>query len=138
MRIKIRHEKTYGEIIPLHKSDVILGERMGSMDIREAKGTKQQEILMGKTEYNEVEVENNNKHEQRQAKWHNAFQASGGEIYVFCDNRSCMRSIRSEINFSLGRQTGQCSLTKLADHQAGKRATDGGIWLDVRQNRSFS
>jgi len=92
----------------------------------------------GKTLYIEVEVEANKNHEQRQAKWRNAFQASGGEIYVFCDNRSCMRAIRSEINFSLGRQAGQCSLTNLVDLQAGKRAADGGIWLDVRLNRSFS
>ncbi len=91
-----------------------------------------------KTLFIEVEVEANKNPEQRHAKWHNAFQASGGEIYVFCDNRSCMRSIRSEINFSLGRQAGQCSLTNLADLQAGKRAADGGIWLDVRQSRSFS
>jgi hypothetical protein len=92
----------------------------------------------GKTLYIEIEVEANKNHEQRQAKWHNAFQASGGEIYVFCDNRSCMRAIRSEINFSLGRQAGQCSLTNLVDLQAGKRSADGGIWLDVRLNRSFS
>ncbi|PWB50539.1 MAG: hypothetical protein C3F13_16435 [Anaerolineales bacterium] len=92
----------------------------------------------GKTLYVEVEVEANKNHEQRQAKWRNELQASGGEIYVFCDNRSCMRSIRSEINFSLGRQAGQCCMTNLADLQAGKRAADGGIWLDVRLNRSFS
>ena len=76
----------------------------------------------GKTLYIEVEVDANKNHEQRQAKWRNALQASGGEIYVFCDNRSCMRSIRSEINFSLGGQTAQCCLTNLADFQAGKRA----------------
>ena len=92
----------------------------------------------GKTYFIEVEVEANKNQVQRQAKWHNALQASGGQIYVFCDNRSCMRSIRSEINFSLGRQAGQCCLTNLADLQAGKRASDGGIWLDARQSRSFS
>jgi hypothetical protein len=81
-------EKTYGEIIPLYKSDVIFGERMRSVVFREEKGTKQQEILMVKTEYNEVEVEANKNHEQHQAKWHNAFQASGGEICILCDNRS--------------------------------------------------
>ena len=92
----------------------------------------------GKTLYVEVEVEANKNLEQRQAKWRNAQQASGGQLYVFCDNRSCMRSIRSEINYSLGQQTGQCYLTNLTDLQAGKRAADGGIWLDVRLNRSFS
>ena len=92
----------------------------------------------GQTLYIEVEVEANKNHAQRQAKWRNALQASGGQIYVFCDNRSCMRSIRSEINFGLGRQAGQCCLTNLADLQGGKRAADGGIWLDVRLNGSFS
>jgi hypothetical protein len=92
----------------------------------------------GKTLYVEVEVEANKNLEQRQAKWRNGLQASGGQLYVFCDNRSCMRSIRSEINFSLGQQAGQCYLTNLTDLQAGKRAADGGIWLDVRLNRSFS
>jgi len=48
-----------------------------------------------------------------------------------------MRSIRSEINFNLSRQAGQYGLTNLADLQAGKRAADGEIWLDVRKNRSF-
>jgi len=88
----------------------------------------------GQTLYIEVEAEANKNREQRQAKWRNALQASGGQIYVFCDNRSCMRSIRSEINFSLGRQAAQCYLTNLSDLQAGKRAVDGGIWLDVRPN----
>jgi hypothetical protein len=83
-------------------------------------------------------VEANKKDEQRQVKWRNAVQAISREIYIFCDNCSCMRSIRSEINFSLGRLARQCFLTNLADLQAGKRAADGGIWLDVRQNRSFS
>lgn len=83
----------------------------------------------GKTYFIEVEVEANKNQEQRQTKWRNALQASGGQIYAFCDNRSCMRAIRSEINFSLGRQVGQCCLTNLVDLQAGKRASDGGIWL---------
>jgi hypothetical protein len=42
-------EKTCGEIIQLHNSDVIFGKRMGSMIVREGKWTKQQVILMGKT-----------------------------------------------------------------------------------------
>jgi hypothetical protein len=42
----------------------------------------------GKTLYGEVEVEAKKNHEQRQAMWRNAFQVSGGEIYIFCDNCS--------------------------------------------------
>ena len=43
-------------------------------------------------------------HEQCQAIWRNAFQASGAEIYIFCDHCSSMRSVPSTINFSLAGQ----------------------------------
>lgn len=90
----------------------------------------------GKTLYVEVEVEANKNHEQRLAKWRNALQASGGWLYIFCDNRACMRSVRSEINFAIGPKAAECFMTNLAELQAGKRAVDGGIWLDVRQNQA--
>lgn len=89
----------------------------------------------GEKIYIEVEAEANKNREQRQAKWHNNLEAGGGQIFVICDNRSCMRAIRSEINYCLGRQAATCSLTNLIDLQSGKRAVDGGIWLDVRSNR---
>ena len=50
----------------------------------------------------EVERDTDKNIEQRKAKWRNFHQASGGKMYVVCDNRSCMRSIRSEINYCLG------------------------------------
>ena len=43
----------------------------------------------------EVERDTDKNIEQRQAKWRNFYQASGGKLYVVCDNRSCMRNIRS-------------------------------------------
>jgi hypothetical protein len=89
----------------------------------------------GEVLYIEVEAEANKNREQRQAKWRNCLQAGGGQIYVFCDNRSCMRAVRSEINYCLGREAARCHLTNLADLQAGLRAADGGIWLDVRAER---
>jgi hypothetical protein len=93
----------------------------------------------GQILYIEVEAEANKNREQRLAKWRNAIQASGGQLYVFCDNRSCMRSIRSEINFTLGRQAAQYYLTNLSDLQSGERAADGsGIWLEVRPNHAES
>jgi hypothetical protein len=61
-------------------------------------------------------------HEQRQATWHNAFQASGEEICIFYDNCSSMRSIPSEITFSLRWRAGQYFLTDQVDLQDGKRA----------------
>ena len=90
----------------------------------------------GKTLYVEVEAEANKNREQRLAKWRNALQANGGCLYIFCDNRPCMKSVRSEINFALGRNVEQCFMTNLAELQTGKRAVDSGIWLDVRQNKA--
>ena len=55
--------------------------------------------------------------EQRQAKWRNFCQASGGKMFVVCDNRSCMRDIRSEINYCLGNKPLVVSLTNLADYR---------------------
>jgi len=39
---------------------------------------------------------------QRQEKGRNFYQASGGKMFVVCDNRTCMCNIRSEINYCLG------------------------------------
>jgi hypothetical protein len=69
----------------------------------------------------------------RQAKWRNFYQASGGKLFVVCDNRSCMRNIRSEINYCLGNRPLVVSLTNLADLQAGKRGDSDRIWLEVKQ-----
>ena len=46
----------------------------------------------------EVERDSDKNIEQRQAKWHNFYQTSGGKMFVVCDNSSCMRNIRGEIN----------------------------------------
>ena len=83
----------------------------------------------GRTIFIEVEHTAAKDYEQRKAKWRNALLAGGGELYVICDNLACLRSVRSEINFYLGRQRGRVFLTSLAEAQAGKRAADGNIWL---------
>jgi hypothetical protein len=70
--------------------------------------------------------------EQRQAKWRNFYPASGGRIFVVCDNRSCMRNIRSEINYCLRNKPLVVSLTNLADLQAGKRGEADSVWLEAR------
>ena len=74
--------------------------------------------------------------EQRQAKWRNFYQASGGRMFVVCDNRSCMRNIRSEINYCLGNKPLIDSLTNLADFQTGKRGERDSVWLEAR-NRGY-
>lgn len=81
----------------------------------------------------EVERDTDKNIEQRQAKWRNFYQASGGRMFVVCDNRSCMRNIRSEINYCLGNRSLVVSLTNLADLQAGKRGDGDSIWLEVKQ-----
>lgn len=80
----------------------------------------------------EVERDTDKNIEQRQAKWRNFHQASGGKMFVVCDNRSCMRNIRSEINYCLGNKQLVVSLTNLADLQAGKRGEGDSIWLEAR------
>jgi multidrug efflux pump subunit AcrA (membrane-fusion protein) len=80
----------------------------------------------------EVERDTDKNLEQRQAKWRNFYQASGGKMFVVCDNRSCMRNIRSEINYCLGNMAGVVSLTNLADLQAGKRGERDSVWLEAR------
>ena len=56
----------------------------------------------GATHFVEVERDVDKNLEQRQAKWRNFYQASGGRMYVVCDNRSCMRIFRSEIGGFVG------------------------------------
>ena len=70
--------------------------------------------------------------EHRQAKCRNLYQASGDGMFVMCDNRSCMRNIRSEINYFLGNRSLAVSLTDLADLQTGKRGEEDGVWLEAR------
>jgi len=81
----------------------------------------------------EVERDTDKNIEQRQAKWRNFYQASGGKLFVVCDNRSCMRNVRSEINYCLGNKLVVISLTNLADLQTGKRGEGDSIWLEVKQ-----
>jgi hypothetical protein len=83
----------------------------------------------------EVERDANKNREQRQAKWHNFYQASSGRMFIVCDNRSCMRNIRSEINYFLGKKPAVVSLTNLADLQGGKRGEGDSIWLEARNRR---
>ena len=59
-------------------------------------------------------------------------QASGGKMFVVCDNRSCMRNVRSETNYCPGNMAVVVSLTNLANLQAGKRGEGDSVWLEAR------
>ena len=87
----------------------------------------------GATIFVEVERAMDKNIERRQSKWLNFYQASGGHLYVICENKASMRNIRSEINYCLGNQPATISLTNLADLQAGKRGEAESIWLEVKQ-----
>jgi hypothetical protein len=80
----------------------------------------------------EVERDTDKNIEQRQAKWRNFYQASGGRMFVVCDNRTCMRNIRSEINYWMRNIPLFVSLTNLADLLAGRRGEGDSVWLEAR------
>jgi hypothetical protein len=87
----------------------------------------------GKIKFVEVERDVNKNIEGRQSKWRNFYQASGGHLYVVCDNSSCMRNIRSEINYCLGSKPVVIYLTNIADLLAGKRGDSDSIWLEKKE-----
>ena len=93
---------------------------------------------MGATLFVEVERSANKNIEQRQSKWRNFHQASGGRLFVVCDNRSGMRTIRSEITYCLGSQPATISMTNLAEFMAGKRGAGDSIWLEVKHIKGLN
>jgi hypothetical protein len=85
-----------------------------------------------------VEVERDVHKDQgtRKQKWINLYEASNGNIYVFCDNLSCQRVVQAEINMALGGLAYNSYLTNLHGLRTGKRSgKDGGIWLSIKQGK---
>jgi hypothetical protein len=85
-----------------------------------------------------VEVERDVHKDQgtRKQKWINLYEASNGNLYVFCDNLNCQRYIQGEINIALGGLTYDSYLTNLLGLRAGKRSEkDGSIWLSTKKGR---
>jgi hypothetical protein len=70
--------------------------------------------MSGSDLFRRSERDTNKNIEQRQAKWRNFHQASGGKMFVVCDNRSCMRNFRSEINYCLGNKSLIVPVTNLS------------------------
>ena len=72
----------------------------------------------------------------RKQKWINLYEASNGNLYVFCDNLTGQRAIQGEINLALGGLNYNSFLTNLHGLRNGKRSEkDGGIWLSVRRGK---
>lgn len=83
-----------------------------------------------------VEVERDVSKDQisRKTKWMKFYEASNGNLYVFCDNLNCQRAIQGEINLALSGLNFNSFLTNLHGLRNGKRATkDGSIWVSQRR-----
>ena len=83
-----------------------------------------------------VEVERDVHKDQmaRKQKWMNLYEASNGNLYVFCDNLTGQRAIQGEINLALGGLIYNSFLTNLHGLRNGKCSEkDGGIWLSIRR-----
>ena len=85
-----------------------------------------------------VEVERDVHKDQmaRKQKWMNLYEASNGNLYVFCDNLTGQRAIQGEINLVLGGLIYNSFLTNLHGLRNGKRSEkDGSIWLSIRRGK---
>jgi len=83
-----------------------------------------------------VEIERDTHKDQisRKQKWMKLFEASNGNLYVFCDNLNCQRAIQGEINLALGELVYNSFLTNLHGIRKGKRSEkDGSIWFSQRR-----
>ena len=85
-----------------------------------------------------IEVERDVSKDQisRKQKWMKFYEASNGNLYVFCDNLNCQRAIQGEINLALGGLVYNSFLTNLHGLRNGKRAEkDGSIWFSQRRGK---
>jgi hypothetical protein len=85
-----------------------------------------------------IEVERDVSKDQvsRKQKWMKFYEASNGNLYVFCDNLICQRTIQGEINLALGGLAYNSYLTNLHGVRSGKRSErDTSIWLSQRKGK---
>lgn len=85
-----------------------------------------------------IEVERDVSKDQvsRKQKWMKFYEASNGNLYVFCDNLNCQRTIQGEINLALGGLAYNSYLTNLHGVRSGKRSErDISIWLSQRKGK---
>lgn len=86
-----------------------------------------------------VEVERDVSKDQisRKQKWMKFYEASNGNLFVFCDNLNCQRSIQGEVNIALSGLIYNSYLTNLHGLRNGKRAEkDGSIWFSQRRGNN--
>jgi hypothetical protein len=88
----------------------------------------------GEIVFIEVERDVNKDYGTRKMRWMKFFEASNGNLYVFCDNLNCQRAIQGEINLALSGLNYNSFLTNLHGLRNGKRAgKDGSIWFSQRR-----
>ena len=68
----------------------------------------------GEVIFIEVERDVNKDKISRKQKWMKFYEASNGNLYVFCDNLNCQRAIQGEINLALGGLAYNSYLNQLA------------------------
>jgi hypothetical protein len=95
-----------------------------------------QDKKTGELVFVEVERDTHKDPGVRKRKWLNLFEVSHGNLYVFCDNIRCERSILNEINRALGQRFYNSFLTNLHSLRNGKRGNDGSIWLAVKRMKN--
>ncbi len=76
-----------------------------------------------------VEVERDTRKSLREHKWQNAHSAGGGKIYVICENRTCMSTIRNEVEYTIVDYT--LYISNIPDLLAGKRGENESVWMEV-------
>jgi len=90
----------------------------------------------GEVVFVEVERDVSKDQTSRKTKWMKFYEASNGNLYVFCDNLNCQRAIQGEINLALGGLAYNSHLTNVHGLRNGKRSEkDGSIWLSQRRGK---
>jgi hypothetical protein len=90
----------------------------------------------GEVIFVEVERDVNKDQISRKQKWMKFYEASNGNLFVFCDNLNCQRATQGEINLALGGLVYNSLLTNLHGLRKGKRSEkDGSIWFSQRRGK---
>ena len=90
----------------------------------------------GEVIFVEVERDAQKNRQTRKQKWINFYEASNGNLYVFCDNLTCQRIVQEEINTTLGELKFNSFLTNLHGVRDKKRSKiDGSIWLSMKRGK---
>ncbi len=139
-RMILRHSSPEHTILNIQAAEILVEEgyqlRGQAQEIQLANGeTLIPDIIAsdpknGEVIFIEVERDVNKDQMSRKQKWMKLFEASNGNLYVFCDNLKCQRAIQGEINVALGELAYNSFLTNLHGLRNEKRSEkDGSIWL---------